>query len=133
MYLIGENNLFIIPIVSGTMPGKSEQPVSYSDYLVHVPLIYFGYNLILFIFKKSSDTLAHNFVSQEVDWVALFARRLKPPFVPKLNGQNDVQNFGKEFITQRPILSFSDLRILTSQEQAMFEGFDCLTDLYKDY
>ncbi|XP_055516211.1 serine/threonine-protein kinase N2-like [Leucoraja erinacea] len=69
----------------------------------------------------------------EVDWVALFARRLKPPFVPKLNGQNDVQNFGKEFITQRPILSFSDLRILTSQEQAMFEGFDCLTDLYKDY
>ncbi|XP_078282215.1 serine/threonine-protein kinase N2-like [Rhinoraja longicauda] len=69
----------------------------------------------------------------EVDWVALFDRRLKPPFIPKINGQNDVQNFDVEFTSQRPTLSFSDSRVLTSQEQAMFEGFDCVTDLYKDY
>ncbi|XP_051893432.1 serine/threonine-protein kinase N2-like [Pristis pectinata] len=69
----------------------------------------------------------------EVDWEALFARRIKPPFIPKISGRNDVRNFDKEFTTQRPVLSpFSDSGVLTAQEQAMFEGFDCMTDLYQD-
>ncbi|XP_072096788.1 serine/threonine-protein kinase N2-like [Mobula birostris] len=71
---------------------------------------------------------------KEVDWEALFARKVKPPFVPKISGRNDVRNFEEEFTTQTPGLSpFSDSEKLTLQEQAMFEGFDCMTDLYQDY
>ncbi|XP_067868211.1 serine/threonine-protein kinase N2-like isoform X2 [Heterodontus francisci] len=67
---------------------------------------------------------------REVDWAALLARKAKPPFVPKISSLTDVQNFDAEFTSQTPVLSsFCDLRPLTAQEQAMFEGFDCMADL----
>ncbi|GCC34540.1 hypothetical protein chiPu_0013015 [Chiloscyllium punctatum] len=67
---------------------------------------------------------------KEMDWEALLARRVTPPFLPKVRSPFDVQNFDDEFTSQRPILSpFSDFQPLTSQEQAMFEGFDSIVDL----
>ncbi|XP_048414922.2 serine/threonine-protein kinase N2-like [Stegostoma tigrinum] len=66
---------------------------------------------------------------KEMDWEALLARRAIPPFIPKIRSPFDVQNFDDEFTSQRPILSpFSDFQPLTSQEQALFEGFDSVVD-----
>ncbi|XP_059850120.1 serine/threonine-protein kinase N2-like [Hypanus sabinus] len=83
--------------------------------------------------EEDAEEVKKEMYFREVDWEALFARKVKPPFVPKLSGRNDVRNFEEEFTTQTPVLSpFSDSGKLTLQEQAMFEGFDCMTDLYQD-
>ncbi|XP_008563498.1 PREDICTED: serine/threonine-protein kinase N1-like, partial [Galeopterus variegatus] len=58
-------------------------------------------------------------------WDALLARRLPPPFVPKLSGRTDVSNFDEEFTGEAPTLSPPrDARPLTATEQAAFRDFD---------
>ncbi|XP_073496314.1 serine/threonine-protein kinase N3 isoform X2 [Phyllobates terribilis] len=67
---------------------------------------------------------------QEIDWGALFARRLQPPFVPALNDPFDVRNFDEEFTGQRPVLSPSDdPRPLTAADHVLFQDFDFISDL----
>lgn len=62
---------------------------------------------------------------QEIDWDALFARALKPPFVPSLRAPTDISNFDEEFTSQKPILTPPDeLPVLTPEEQAAFKDFD---------
>ncbi|XP_069604146.1 serine/threonine-protein kinase N3 isoform X1 [Ranitomeya imitator] len=66
---------------------------------------------------------------QEIDWGALFARRLQPPFVPALNDPFDVRNFDEEFTGQRPVLSPSDdPRPLTAVDHVLFQDFDFISD-----
>ncbi|XP_042549795.1 serine/threonine-protein kinase N1 isoform X1 [Dipodomys spectabilis] len=58
-------------------------------------------------------------------WDALLARRLPPPFVPKLSGRTDVSNFDEEFTGEAPTLTPPrDARPLTANEQAAFRDFD---------
>ncbi|XP_067826056.1 serine/threonine-protein kinase N2-like [Heptranchias perlo] len=79
---------------------------------------------------QDAEEVKKDMYFREVDWEAMFARRAKPPFVPELSGVNDVRNFDEEFTAQKPVLTpFSDSWALTAQEQAMFEGFDCVADL----
>ncbi|XP_068104620.1 serine/threonine-protein kinase N3 [Hyperolius riggenbachi] len=67
---------------------------------------------------------------QEVDWEALFARKLKPPFLPTLKDPYDVRNFDEEFTGQKPILSPSDdPRPVTSIDQVLFQDFDFVSNL----
>ncbi|KAM4662874.1 serine/threonine-protein kinase N3 isoform 2-T2 [Discoglossus pictus] len=67
---------------------------------------------------------------QDLDWDALFARKLKPPFVPSLNDPFDVNNFDEEFTGQKPILSPSDdPRPVTAIDQVLFQDFDFVSDL----
>uniref|UniRef100_A0A8C4YUU7 Serine/threonine-protein kinase N3 n=1 Tax=Gopherus evgoodei TaxID=1825980 RepID=A0A8C4YUU7_9SAUR len=62
---------------------------------------------------------------KEIDWDALFARALKPPFVPFLRAPTDISNFDEEFTSQKPILTPPDeLPVLTPEEQAAFKDFD---------
>ncbi|XP_072841207.2 serine/threonine-protein kinase N3 isoform X1 [Pogona vitticeps] len=62
---------------------------------------------------------------KEVDWGALLARRIRPPFVPALKGSTDVSNFDKIFTSQKAILTPLDyLPPLTAKEQARFKDFD---------
>ncbi|XP_054854506.1 serine/threonine-protein kinase N3 [Eublepharis macularius] len=61
----------------------------------------------------------------EIDWDALFAKAVKPPFVPTLRGATDISNFDQEFTSQKAILTPpDDLPALTSEEQAIFKDFD---------
>ncbi|XP_053138171.1 serine/threonine-protein kinase N3 isoform X2 [Hemicordylus capensis] len=61
----------------------------------------------------------------EIDWDALFARTLKPPFVPSLKYPTDISNFDQEFTSQKAILTPpDDLPNLTAEEQALFKDFD---------
>ncbi|XP_018420824.1 PREDICTED: serine/threonine-protein kinase N3 [Nanorana parkeri] len=67
---------------------------------------------------------------QEMDWEALYARKLQPPFVPSLKDPYDVRNFDEEFTGQKPILSPSDdPRPVTAIDQILFQDFDFVSDL----
>ncbi|XP_056394605.1 serine/threonine-protein kinase N3 isoform X2 [Hyla sarda] len=67
---------------------------------------------------------------QEMDWEALYTRKLQPPFVPALNDPFDVRNFDEEFTGQKPVLSPSDdPRPLTAADHKMFQDFDFVSDL----
>uniref|UniRef100_UPI00398EB744 serine/threonine-protein kinase N2 n=1 Tax=Pristiophorus japonicus TaxID=55135 RepID=UPI00398EB744 len=80
--------------------------------------------------EQDAEEVKKELYFREVDWEALFARRVKPPFIPKISGLNDVRNFDEEFTAQKPVLTPScDCQPLTAQEQAMFEGFDYVADL----
>ncbi|XP_032563837.1 serine/threonine-protein kinase N3 [Chiroxiphia lanceolata] len=60
-----------------------------------------------------------------IDWDALLARRLKPPFVPTLRDPTDISNFDEEFTSQKPILTPPErVALLTHKEQTVFKNFD---------
>ncbi|NWR55258.1 PKN2 kinase, partial [Bucorvus abyssinicus] len=60
-----------------------------------------------------------------IDWDALFARTLKPPFVPTLRDPTDISNFDEEFTSQKPILTPpEEAALLTRKEQTVFKDFD---------
>ncbi|XP_026715992.1 serine/threonine-protein kinase N3 isoform X2 [Athene cunicularia] len=62
---------------------------------------------------------------KEIDWDALFARTLKPPFVPTLRDPTDISNFDEEFTSQKPILTPpEEVALLTRKEQTVFKDFD---------
>lgn len=67
----------------------------------------------------------HFLFLQEMDWDALYARTLKPPFVPTLKDPTDISNFDEEFTSQKPILTPpEEVALLTRKEQAVFKDFD---------
>ncbi|CAH2316297.1 serine threonine- kinase N3 [Pelobates cultripes] len=66
---------------------------------------------------------------QAIDWGALYARNVKPPFVPSLNNPLDVRNFDEEFTGQKPILSPSDdPRPVAAIDQILFQDFDFVSE-----
>uniref|UniRef100_A0A674ID29 protein kinase C n=1 Tax=Terrapene triunguis TaxID=2587831 RepID=A0A674ID29_9SAUR len=64
-----------------------------------------------------------------IDWEALLARRLPPPFVPIIKGREDISNFDEEFTAEAPALTPPrEPRLLTAAEQEAFRHFDYLAD-----
>ncbi|XP_065275341.1 serine/threonine-protein kinase N1 [Emys orbicularis] len=64
-----------------------------------------------------------------IDWEALLARRLPPPFVPIIKGREDISNFDEEFTAEAPALTPPrEPRLLTAAEQEAFLHFDYLAD-----
>lgn len=64
-------------------------------------------------------------VFQTIDWEALLAKKVKPPFLPSIKESMDVSNFDSEFTRLQPILSppskpFS----LSAEQQEAFADFD---------
>lgn len=79
-------------------------------------------------FFTSVFSLSLFFFPQEINWAALFARKLKPPLVPILKSATDVSNFDKEFTSQKPVLTPpDDAPPLSVKEQARFKDFDFLS------
>ncbi|XP_011312431.1 protein kinase C isoform X2 [Fopius arisanus] len=60
---------------------------------------------------------------QSMDWRALEARRVKPPFKPKINNEKDAMNFDAEFTKEEPVLTPVHQSILNSVNQDEFKGF----------
>ncbi|KAH0615417.1 hypothetical protein JD844_004624, partial [Phrynosoma platyrhinos] len=74
--------------------------------------------------EDAEEIKTHPFF-KEIDWDALFARTLKPPFQPTLRGDTDIRNFDRLFTSQAAILTPSDsLLPLTTEEQDHFRDFD---------
>ncbi|XP_074007353.1 serine/threonine-protein kinase N2 isoform X3 [Numenius arquata] len=78
--------------------------------------------------KDAEDVKKHHFF-RLIDWNALLAKKVKPPFVPTIRGREDVSNFDDEFTSEAPILTPPrEPRILSEEEQEMFRDFDYIAD-----
>uniref|UniRef100_A0A669QD08 Serine/threonine-protein kinase N3 n=1 Tax=Phasianus colchicus TaxID=9054 RepID=A0A669QD08_PHACC len=75
--------------------------------------------------EKDAEEIKIQPFFKEMDWDALYARTLKPPFVPTLKDPTDISNFDEEFTSQKPILTPpEEVALLTRKEQAVFKDFD---------
>uniref|UniRef100_A0A8C4XRU7 Serine/threonine-protein kinase N3 n=1 Tax=Falco tinnunculus TaxID=100819 RepID=A0A8C4XRU7_FALTI len=75
--------------------------------------------------EKDAEEIKIQAFFKEIDWDALFARTLKPPFVPTLRDPTDISNFDEEFTSQKPILTPpEEVALLTHKEQTVFKDFD---------
>uniref|UniRef100_A0A674F6N0 Protein kinase C n=1 Tax=Salmo trutta TaxID=8032 RepID=A0A674F6N0_SALTR len=64
----------------------------------------------------------HSFF-KDTDWNALEKREVAPPFRPTVKSPSDVSNFDKEFINEKPRLSYADRTLMNSVDQTMFNNF----------
>ncbi|KAF1662140.1 Serine/threonine-protein kinase N2, partial [Aptenodytes patagonicus] len=75
--------------------------------------------------EKDAEEIKIQAFFKEIDWDALFARTLKPPFVPTLRDPTDISNFDEEFTSQKPILTPpEEVALLTRKQQTVFKDFD---------
>uniref|UniRef100_A0A3Q1G3R8 Protein kinase C n=1 Tax=Acanthochromis polyacanthus TaxID=80966 RepID=A0A3Q1G3R8_9TELE len=58
-----------------------------------------------------------------INWQALERREVEPPFKPKVKASNDCSNFDREFLSEKPRLSYSDKNFIDSMDQSAFAGF----------
>lgn len=58
-----------------------------------------------------------------INWVALEARQVPPPFKPKVKSPNDYSNFDQEFLGEKPRLTNCDKKLLATMDQNAFAGF----------
>ncbi|NWS42567.1 PKN2 kinase, partial [Probosciger aterrimus] len=75
--------------------------------------------------EKDAEEIKSQAFFKGIDWDALLARTLKPPFVPTLRDPTDISNFDEEFTSQKPILTPpEEVALLTRKEQTVFKDFD---------
>ncbi|XP_060775731.1 serine/threonine-protein kinase N2 isoform X3 [Neoarius graeffei] len=78
--------------------------------------------------RDAEEVKKHPFF-RNVDWAALLAKKIRPPFIPTIKGREDVSNFDDEFTSEAPILTPPrEPRILTASEQELFIDFDYIAD-----
>ncbi|KAG7273778.1 hypothetical protein CRUP_003278 [Coryphaenoides rupestris] len=74
--------------------------------------------------QDAKEVKTHLFF-QAVDWEALLAKKVKPPFVPLVKTPEDVSNFDEEFTHLKPVLTLPHKPyVLSSEEQNVFADFD---------
>ncbi|XP_019402980.1 PREDICTED: protein kinase C delta type isoform X2 [Crocodylus porosus] len=64
----------------------------------------------------------HSFF-KTINWTALEKREVEPPFKPKVKSTSDYNNFDREFLSEKPRLSYSDKNLIESMDQSAFAGF----------
>uniref|UniRef100_A0A3B4B851 Protein kinase C n=1 Tax=Periophthalmus magnuspinnatus TaxID=409849 RepID=A0A3B4B851_9GOBI len=60
---------------------------------------------------------------KSINWTSLERREMEPPFKPKVKAPNDCSNFDREFLSEKPRLSYSDKNFIDSMDQSAFAGF----------
>ncbi|OQV25171.1 Serine/threonine-protein kinase N2 [Hypsibius exemplaris] len=66
---------------------------------------------------------------RSIKWVELLAKKMKPPFVPKITHREDVSNFDPEFTTQKAVLTPpKDRRKLNVDEHELFHDFEYVSE-----
>ncbi|XP_072310219.1 serine/threonine-protein kinase N2 [Eucyclogobius newberryi] len=74
--------------------------------------------------EDAAEIKRHTFF-QGMDWDALLAKRVKPPFVPVIKAAQDVSNFDKEFTSLKPVLTLPRTpAVLSPEQQEIFADFD---------
>lgn len=58
-----------------------------------------------------------------INWTTLERREVDPPFKPKVKSASDYNNFDREFLNEKPKLSYSDKNLIDSMDQSAFDGF----------
>ncbi|XP_063148597.1 serine/threonine-protein kinase N1 isoform X1 [Candoia aspera] len=79
--------------------------------------------------RDAEDVKKHPFF-RSIEWEALLARKIKPPFVPVIKGREDISNFDEEFTTEAAVLTPPrESRPLTQKEQDAFKDFDYVSSV----
>ncbi|XP_026103588.1 serine/threonine-protein kinase N2-like isoform X1 [Carassius auratus] len=74
--------------------------------------------------QDANEVKRHRFF-QGIDWEALLAKRVKPPFLPSIKAPADVSNFDEEFTRLKPVLTPPQTPFfLTTEQQEFFADFD---------
>ncbi|XP_059406629.1 serine/threonine-protein kinase N2-like isoform X1 [Carassius carassius] len=74
--------------------------------------------------QDANEVKRHRFF-QGIDWEALLAKRVKPPFLPSVKAPADVSNFDEEFTRLKPVLTPPQTPVfLTAEQQEVFADFD---------
>uniref|UniRef100_A0A0N5B128 Protein kinase C n=1 Tax=Syphacia muris TaxID=451379 RepID=A0A0N5B128_9BILA len=73
---------------------------------------------------------AHPFF-RNMDWEALEARKIKPPFRPKIKSKRDVNNFDSDFTKEEPQLTPTDPNVVGALNQEEFENFTFVNPFFK--
>uniref|UniRef100_A0A3B3ZH70 protein kinase C n=1 Tax=Periophthalmus magnuspinnatus TaxID=409849 RepID=A0A3B3ZH70_9GOBI len=74
--------------------------------------------------EDAAEIKRHKFF-QGIDWEALLAKRVKPPFLPVIKAAQDVSNFDKEFTSLKPVLTLPRTPcVLSAEQQEIFADFD---------
>uniref|UniRef100_A0A4W3GUJ0 Protein kinase C n=1 Tax=Callorhinchus milii TaxID=7868 RepID=A0A4W3GUJ0_CALMI len=66
--------------------------------------------------------LIHPFF-ESIDWELLEQRKIKPPFKPRIKTSRDVNNFDRDFTTEKPVLTPIDESLVLMINQDEFKGF----------
>ncbi|KAL3082845.1 hypothetical protein niasHS_010647 [Heterodera schachtii] len=73
--------------------------------------------------QGSEDAIrAHPFF-REIEWDSLEARKVKPPFKPRIRSKRDVNNFDADFTKEEPILTPTEAAVVKTIAQEEFRGF----------
>lgn len=60
---------------------------------------------------------------RDIDWVALEAKKITPPFKPRVKNARDVTNFDLDFLREEPILTPTHPDVLKTINQDEFKDF----------
>ncbi|XP_061474012.1 protein kinase C delta type [Rhineura floridana] len=72
----------------------------------------------------------HSFF-KTINWTALEKKEVEPPFKPKVKSASDYNNFDREFLSEKPRLSYSDKNLIDSMDQAAFAGFSFINPKFE--
>ncbi|XP_028906742.1 protein kinase C delta type isoform X3 [Ornithorhynchus anatinus] len=67
---------------------------------------------------------------KSINWTLLEKRQVTPPFKPKVKSASDYTNFDREFLSEKPRLSYSDKNLIESMDQAAFDGFNFINPIF---
>ncbi|XP_051994515.1 serine/threonine-protein kinase N1b isoform X2 [Xyrauchen texanus] len=80
--------------------------------------------------EKDAEDIRKQPFFRNIDFEALLQRKVSPPFVPDLTGEEDVSNFDAEFTNEAPTLTPPrERRSLSRKDQDYFRDFDYVSDL----
>lgn len=75
--------------------------------------------------KSDAEDIKRQAFFKSVNWDKLLARKVEPPFKPRIKSKEDTSNFEEEFTREPPELSPpKEPRELTSYDQMLFQDFD---------
>jgi len=77
--------------------------------------------------KEPEKIKVHPFF-KNLDWDALYNKRIKPLFIPPVAGPEDIKNIDEVFTSEPPALTPSDPTAIDISEQENFEGFTYVKD-----
>lgn len=60
---------------------------------------------------------------KEIDWELLLAKKIKPPFIPKISSSTDTRNIDPEFTNEDPVDSYNPNDIIEPNNDPLREGF----------
>ncbi len=67
---------------------------------------------------------------KNIDWDALQARKVKPPFRPTIKTKRDVNNFDQDFTREEPVLTPTNAEVLSTINEEEFRGFTFTNELF---